>query len=712
LRLKRLSTTAVELTPSPASGLAARAMALLLAALVVGLTIRYNTFADWATDSGAYVGAGLGWARGDVFIPASFVFWAPWAGDGLIECPYGYVPGPVRGTITAQYPLGYPLLIAAAVKMGGPLAAHVVSPILAGLLVWCAFVLGRAASTPWAGAIAALLIAATPVSLLHAIMPFSDVPGAACWALAWVMSLRRGLGAAAAAGAATALAVMIRPNLAPLAIVLGGALVAERQASWGHALKRLVVFGAMAVIGPLIVFWSQAVLYGHPLQSGYKVPLDYFFQAERIPVNAALYPRMLAELHSYWAFAGLLWVPVAVARMRASEDDYMRGVVVLSAVGVIVVNYALYLAYLTYEGWFWLRFMLPAMLALFVLLAGAVDQARLWLNRRWRGAGVVALVPAVAVAWSAREPLTIPFGYDRIQVMEHYLREALPPNAVVLTSTHGGAIAASTGRAVMRLDLVAPGQLESVVADLQRRKLRPVYVLDVAIEGGVFSERFRSSNASRLVWPATAEFVSGSSIVYYDIARRVEFLSGDRWTTDVLLSPPSTQASVAWSDMRPPLERIRLPIPEETSAFRSALEATYRTTLGRAPVPTAVDPTAALTWTRRYLRYRLHGCGHEAAAARVFQQLAGAEPPPLCAEALGVSFPPRNETLDFRRLLDEKLHNQAGGQWMTSVDREGETVWLQEYLRFRAQGCSHDDATGAVLTQIAPAPGRRACVPP
>ena len=43
--------------------------------------------------------------------------------------------------------------------------------------------------------------------------------------------------------------------------------------------------------------------------------------------------------------------------------------VVLTASGIIVVNYSLYLAYLTFEDWRSLRFVLPAMFALFVLLA-------------------------------------------------------------------------------------------------------------------------------------------------------------------------------------------------------------------------------------------------------------------------------------------------------------------------------------------------------
>jgi hypothetical protein len=153
--------------------------------------------------------------------------------------------------------------------------------------------LGSYLSTPRAGAWAALMIAATPVTVNHVVVPMSDVPAAAFWALAWVMSLRPGMGAATAAGAAAACAVMIRPNLAPLAVVIAAAVAAGEQSGWPRGLKRVVMFAIVASIGPALVLWSQAELYGHALQSGYRVPLESFFDSARIPDNARRYSRLL-----------------------------------------------------------------------------------------------------------------------------------------------------------------------------------------------------------------------------------------------------------------------------------------------------------------------------------------------------------------------------------------------------------------------------------
>jgi len=68
---------------------------------------------------------------------------------------------------------------------------------------------------------------------------------------------------------------------------------------------------------------------------------------------------------------------------------------------------------------------------------------------------------------------------------------------------------------------------------------------------------------------------------------------------------------------------------------------------------------------------------------------------------MDVLFPGRAEAFDFRNQLETKyqtgLNRPAGS---TFVDREGEVVWTQEYLRYRANGCDHGSAMLRVLAQI------------
>ena len=66
-----------------------------------------------------------------------------------------------------------------------------------------------------------------------------------------------------------------------------------------------------------------------------------------------------------------------------------------------------------------------------------------------------------------------------------------------------------------------------------------------------------------------------------------------------------------------------------------------------------------------------------------------------------VSFPPRNESFDFRNQLETKYLTGLGrSAAATFVDREGEVVWTQEYMRYRTNGCDHGSATQRVMAQI------------
>jgi len=80
-----------------------------------------------------------------------------------------------------------------------------------------------------------------------------------------------------------------------------------------------------------------------------------------------------------------------------------------------------------------------------------------------------------------------------------------------------------------------------------------------------------------------------------------------------------------------------------------------------------------------------------------------------------VSFPPRNESLDFRIQLEAKYRDGLRrGPTSTSVDNEGDIVWTQEYERYRVNQCSHADAVSRVMAQIdgAAAPGVCGAAPP
>jgi len=66
-----------------------------------------------------------------------------------------------------------------------------------------------------------------------------------------------------------------------------------------------------------------------------------------------------------------------------------------------------------------------------------------------------------------------------------------------------------------------------------------------------------------------------------------------------------------------------------------------------------------------------------------------------------VGFPARTDTLDFRVQLESKYANQLRRPAsQVYVDMDGEVAWIQEYVRYRVNGCDHDTATQYALAQV------------
>jgi hypothetical protein len=383
-------------------------------------------------------------------------------GPALAEHPRivttpAFRPGLERGTDVSIYPLGYPVLMGAAWRVGGESAAYFVVPFCFAILVWATARIGAAIAGEWAGPVAAALVAVSPVSHVSAVQPMSDIPATALWAMGWALSLRSGLGASTAAGAATAMAIMVRPNLAPLGLVLawlqyvGPDTSAARTGSW----PRLMAFAATAAIGPGLVLWSQSVLYGHPLAAGYP-GWESFYRSAHIATNLGIYPRLLMTVHTPLVLAGLLTPVLLHGRGRGATSNQWH--VAWSAVAFALLNFGLYLPYLPYDDLLYLRFMLPSLAALFVLLAAAVVLLGRALARASSWLAPLAVLPALYVAATPVALLeygrTLGDAQRRVVLMGRYLQQALPGNAVVLSFLQGDAVAFYTGRPTLRYDLV------------------------------------------------------------------------------------------------------------------------------------------------------------------------------------------------------------------------------------------------------------------
>ena len=147
---------------------------------------------------------------------------------------------------------------------------------------------------------------------------------------------------------------------------------------------------------------------------------------------------------------------------------------------------------------------------------------------------------------------------------------------------------------------------------------------------------------------------------------------------------------------------VSFPPRNESFDFRNQLETKYQTGLGRSATPTYVDREGEVVWTQEYMRYRTNGCDHGSATQRVMAQIDGQPAGQVCGAPPDglIAFPPRTDSLDFRRQLESKYQSFNRGASSSSVDPEGAVVWTQEYLRYRVNSCDHPTSVSKVFSQI------------
>ena len=334
------------------------------AALIVG--IHWGTFLGAGVDASGYVSQADMWARGKLTIPApAWANEAPWTFAVRSAAPVGYRGSRKPLDLAPIYSPGYPLMMAAFQKVGGRDAVFYVLPLLGALAVWASFLLGRHLGNAWAGAIAALLMACSPVFLFFVLRPMSDVPATACWAMALAFALSGGSRGAVLSGIATAAAILVRPNLLPLAAIPLLLLAGTREAG----VRRVLLFGATAAPGALVIAALNWYWFGSPLTSGYGT-LDSLYSANFVWPNLQHYTEWLIDTQTPL----ILLAFAAPFVLRPPREERYR--LVLITVVYPIAVFAMYTAYRALDGWWYMRFLLPAFPVLLASLGAILAEDR------------------------------------------------------------------------------------------------------------------------------------------------------------------------------------------------------------------------------------------------------------------------------------------------------------------------------------------------
>jgi hypothetical protein len=477
------------------------AVAIVLAIGVSVVSWTWNTRVAAGSDAFGYVSQADLWLKGDLFIDQSFAANVPWPMARWTFTPLGYRPEVDGFRIVPAYAPGLPLLMAAAKRIAGACAVYWVVPLSAGLLVLATFAIGRLVAQPLVGIGAAWLIATSPTVLFMSMAPMSDVPAAAAWATATALVLfsataagdtKASMISAAVGGLAAGAAILIRPNLASMAAILALWLVVRRQ------LVAASVFAVLASAGGIAVGVINVRLYGSAFRSGYDLT-DAFATANIVP-NLARYGRWLIETETPIALGGLVWLAWTRRWLLAT---------------LVAAVWALYLIYVPWNAWWYLRFLLPSWPMM------AVGSALL-VTRLPRAVAVATLVVlgliGVAQAWQ-RDAFHEAAGESKYVEVARVVESLTDPNAVIISAQHSGTLRYYAGRMTLRWDVGDLAWLDRTVSWLAANGRDPYLVLEEPEIEALRAKAGSSSIVARVDWTPMVAF-RGGAVKLFDAVNR------------------------------------------------------------------------------------------------------------------------------------------------------------------------------------------------
>jgi hypothetical protein len=492
---------------------AAFLIALVAAVCLAAIGVKYGSRSAAASDSYGYLSQAEQWRSGLPSIDQPWLNDVPWPNKEWSLMPLAWRPvGHERGWSMAPiYSAGLPLLMAGARAIGGSCAPFLIGPLAGGMLVLATYGLGARLVSAAAGAIAAVLVATSPVVLYHVMWPMSDVPCAAAWACAFFFALDDRRGRLAAAGASAAIATLIRPNLAfGIAIIAVWLFLRLRPRRWSA-----LWFLAPAAIAPAIVAVLNTLIYGAPSASGYD-GINHILQWQNVGANAKLYSTWLITTHTPLIVAGVVaavWVSAPIWP-RASRGALMA--LAIFAAGICVE----YFSFEVFDAWWFLRYFLPVWPLLMIGLAAALSA----IARKSTATAAICTVVTLALGahgvYQARMRKVFELGRAdwRFAGAGSLVRGSTEERSVVYSFLHSGTIRYYAGRFTLKFDYLDRDWLDRSLDWFQQRGIH-VYALLEESEVDQFRSWFANQTTlDRLSYPVFEYRTAPTTIRLFDLS--------------------------------------------------------------------------------------------------------------------------------------------------------------------------------------------------
>src|SRR5262245_3505985 len=510
----------------------AAAAAAVISLIAGAASVHFGSTVVGGADSYGYLSqAGL-WQQRELLIRGDIIRQSPWPLAVETWAPLGYRPAAGRiDAVAPLYPPGLPLIMAGLQQVFGYCGAFFIVPIAAAGCVALTFVLGlRIFNRPMPSLWAAALVASSPVFLFQAMNPMTDVPVTAAWTLVLVLVV---FDWPLAAGVAIAAALAIRPNLVLLAVAVGLWMALIDWQAWRSARRapsrtiRLVIGAAPAAIA---IAWFNRYLFGSPLVSGYG-SLESLYALSHLPRNVSQFTTWVFESQTPIVIASVVFfvVPSWIGETRVPFPRVLLG-------GAILAVLLSYLFYLPFDGWTYLRFLLPMWPPLMLATTVAIDAAaRRWSTRAGALPQLLAVVGMALAVWRGsavaveRGTFELWRGERKYVDVGRYLSERTDASAVILSFQHSGSIRLYGDRLTMRWDQLDVVWLDRVVEYLVSVGRHPYIVVD-GQEAQLFRELFGAhGQLGRLDWTPMAVLHRRQPVLIFDAgdrsARRTEAIA-------------------------------------------------------------------------------------------------------------------------------------------------------------------------------------------